>query len=1255
MIQQGDTIDARFVLEQRLGRGGMGEVWRARQMPLGRTVALKLLREEYSTLGHLRRRFAREARAAARLNHEHIAAVFDFGQDAHGGMYIAMEHVEGLHLGEASAQGLSVRQIVEVAFRLLDALAHAHARGVVHRDLKPENILLQGSLLPELLGSPKIVDFGIATLRDDRHDVRETLQDQVVGTPLYMSPEQASGDRELSPRTDLYSLGLILYELLSGAHPFDGDDSLKVMHAQVSSPLPRLIASAGLEVPEELERVVLKALEKSPLKRWESAAKMRAAIEPLRLLTASDPIFARAPEPRSGTRRERYPSTEVMDAPPGLKADAKLTVIERPAPRIAPDRPRASSLDASPARALDASALASLRLPMVGREEERERLLAASRGVEAFDHGRVVMIEGEAGLGKTRLAMWLKETLEERGAFHGHIGVFMRGAGNARLGLQEIFESVLRTRGLAREEVRERVRLIHAEWGASISQEDVSSLTDFLSPRRDPKPQGASRRTTSGGVFSLAMPTAQLYACLVRALQHAAESEPRLLLLDDLQWAGVEVFDFLDFLLVEMRLRPMRVLVIATARSEELRTTSWQRLKLGQFERYGDGPWEAIALERMDAPQALKLLDALLPIERDVGAVLAKRSAGNPLHLILLARHLVQQGHLARAPGSRGRLKAQSLKAIKDAVPPSLAELFRLRLETLETRRESGERLKRLLSRGAVLGKRFSYDALYEMCLLEGNEPALATIEEDFDALLDEGLITEVVGRGEEWYTFSHGMMRDVLLEEVLGPARRRALHRLAAEALIALHGEQAAAHAASIASHWYAARRLDEAIEWLWRASQGARRAYRQRDALAGYQVCAQWMEQRLKHDPRRDEEQDLIFAAERFYRARVSRSRYLRALVYGGDLHEGLGDFEAAETLYRRVVRMCGKPAMETPLEVLVPLCQAWLGMGHVAWQRGDFVAAHWAFTRVWEVLSRGDVALDIANAALRGLARVAWHRGEYQEAAELAERAYALAEERGEQEARAESLWILGEVARMVAMKQGAAEYFERSMALYKALGMPTGLARNLLSQAQLARYHRDAEAAESLYRRALESYTSVGDRRGQGMSFNGLGEIARFQGDHAAASAHYARALRLFEGIGAQYDVALTSTNLGLLELRRGDLEAAERYLQAALDLTAERDYPYLVAGLGYNLALVKMMRGEGEQAEAILGPVWAINDRVPISDLDFAEPLEQLGALRAEQGSGREAAALWRRARAIYEELGLQGDLERVDELMRSLG
>jgi len=1238
-LNPGDIIDGRFVLESMLGRGGMGTVWRARQVPLGRTVALKLLREEYSSLPHLRRRFAREARAAARLNHEHICSVFDFGAEANGRMFLAMEYVQGRQLIEAVHIGMSTRQVVLLACQLLEALAHAHARGVVHRDLKPENVLMAGMALPEHAGEPKLVDFGIATLRDERQDVRETGQDQVVGTPLYMSPEQASGERHLSPRTDLYSLGLILYELLAGAHPFESEDAAKVMSDHVSRPIPGLQPRAGLSIPGDLEAVLMRALQKRPSARWDSAARMRAALEPLRVLVLKDDLYAHPPE----TRQSAIPdalheaSTEVVD----MEAVAAAARSEHATVRSLPRYQEEGLALANSESEVDPS-LRSLRAtPFVGRAPECEELISVAETVARDGHGRIVILEGEAGVGKTRQMMWLKETLEERGLFRGHIGVFTRGMANGLLGLQEIFESIFRTRGMTREQLEERISSKLTDWEAEPVAEEVHALAEFLRPEVI-NFEAASDQSPAAG---------RLFSALIRMLELAATAQPRIILLDDIHWAGGALADWFEYLATELRYRNIPVLFVATTRPDELVAKPELDERWRMLSRHADGIFSSIRLGLMSSFDSRELVRGLLPVDDALADVVSQRSAGNPLYMVLLLRYLGHEGLLKM--GEDGHWHAQDLDRVRGVVPPSLADLFKVRLQQIEQRHPSGERLRRVLARAAILGRRFLYDVLLMMCELEGDTEVADALDRDFDALLSVGVIVEVVGREEELYTFSHGLMRDVVLAEELGPAQRRKLHCYAARALEVVYGLDAASRASEIASHWYAGRKIVEAIEWTWRAAQTARRSWRQREALSQYEMCISLMERRLGEDWG-EVGRNAVHDLERFDAAGVSRSRYLRSLVYVGDLHEGFGEFDAAERIYRQLVRLCGKPHSEMDVEVLVPLCQTWLGLGHVAWQRGDFEAARWAFERVRDVLDEGEVAPDISTLAMRGMARVAWYRGEYDEATRHASDAQQQAIARGDREGEAEALWLLGEIARMLAMRDRAQAFLSDSLRLYMEAHIPTGVARCLLSQAQLARYHKSFEQARDLYERALRQYESLGDRRGRGLCLNGLGEIARFEGDLDKARRFYVRALEILQAIGAQYDVAITCTNIGLLELRDGELEQAEEYLQMALTLVVEKDYPYLLAGIGYNLALIQTMRGKGEEANDILRPIWAMNERVPISDLDFAEPLEELGKLRAEEGDCLQARALWERALATYQELRLDEDIERLESLIATL-
>ncbi|HUL73601.1 MAG TPA: protein kinase [Vicinamibacterales bacterium] len=260
---------------RRLGHGGMGEIYLAEDSRLGRRVALKLLPPQLQADAPARARFVAEARAAAAIDHPYVCKVYD-ASDEDGVAFIAMEFIEGTSLEERLAQGaLPPPEAVRLASEIAEALAKAHERGVIHRDLKPSNVMLATD------GHVKVVDFGIAKRISTPDDVTAggvTREGVTLGTPRYMSPEQVRG-LPLDPRSDLFSLGLILYEMIAGAHPFARDHPVDAAIAIVTEPTPSLPATTP--VPTALHELLARLLSKAPATRERSAAEVAAALRDL--------------------------------------------------------------------------------------------------------------------------------------------------------------------------------------------------------------------------------------------------------------------------------------------------------------------------------------------------------------------------------------------------------------------------------------------------------------------------------------------------------------------------------------------------------------------------------------------------------------------------------------------------------------------------------------------------------------------------------------------------------------------------------------------------------------------------------------------------------------------------------------------------------------------------------------------------------------------------------------------------------------
>ena len=274
----GRTLDDKYQIEERLGSGGMGEVYRARHVQMDRPVAIKVLRQQFVEDEAARQRFQIEARTAVLLRHPNALKVTDFGQTSEGFVYIVMELLEGRTLREILSREspIETARAISIVLQASDAVAAAHDAGIIHRDLKPSNILVTQSA--DQPAAVKVLDFGIAKLAtnplDDDEDVTSVAQrSTVIGTPRYMAPEQSNG-AELTAAADVYSLGVILYEMLTGMAPFTGSTPAEIAqkHTNDAPHPPREIVAA---IPEDVERVVLHALEKQPADRPADAGEFR--------------------------------------------------------------------------------------------------------------------------------------------------------------------------------------------------------------------------------------------------------------------------------------------------------------------------------------------------------------------------------------------------------------------------------------------------------------------------------------------------------------------------------------------------------------------------------------------------------------------------------------------------------------------------------------------------------------------------------------------------------------------------------------------------------------------------------------------------------------------------------------------------------------------------------------------------------------------------------------------------------------------
>ncbi|MBK6692357.1 MAG: protein kinase [Myxococcales bacterium] len=464
----GRTLPGGYVILELVGIGGMGRVYRAEQTNLGRTVAVKIVHPHLVGEESAVARFITEARAASRLNHPNSVDVIDFGKTSDGQLYLVMEFLRGRDLARVAYEEgpLPFRRIIDVLRQVLAALDEAHHLGIIHRDLKPENIILE----PMRAGGDfvKVVDFGLAKMRAEAQMPSITSPGIVCGTPEYMSPEQGRGD-PLDARSDVYAVGVVLFQLLTGRLPFEAESPTQVVLMHLSKPPmdPRLVAPER-QIPEPIVNVTLTALAKNPKERYGSAEIFaKALVDSL----AEVDTKARPPTP-SATKCGACGAMNAF----GQKFCGECG--QSTSPSLAPPPPSASPRISEPVlmpasqRKISAEHRLRFPLPLVGRDDDlawlEQRRADARTGLSA---ARII---GDSGVGKTRL---LREFLLICAAAGDTVVVTGPDPQWAEVSYYALRKTIRVLAGL-------RPDGGPAEW-ASASPEARQGLTDLFQPKSD--------------------------------------------------------------------------------------------------------------------------------------------------------------------------------------------------------------------------------------------------------------------------------------------------------------------------------------------------------------------------------------------------------------------------------------------------------------------------------------------------------------------------------------------------------------------------------------------------------------------------------------------------------------------------------------------------------------------------------------------------------------------------------------------------
>lgn len=1087
-----------FILDSRIGEGAMGEVWKGTHTASGMDVAVKMLTQKYARHGHFRDAFRNEVRAVAALDHPNIVGVLDYGEVAtsearesggaiaEGTPWYAMEFVPGSDLSGWKGQ-LDWSTQRNLLLSLLRALAHAHARGLVHRDIKPGNLLWDRT--PDGL---KLVDFGLSHLLGrDRAEHDELL----VGTPVYMAPEQfREAFWALGPWTDLYAVGCVAWAMATGGAPYSGEGTFdRFRRAHLEAPLPPFRPTHP--VPPAFFDFLARLLAKRPDDRFQRAADALFVLEGL--------------------------ETAVVD-PVGFAPIQLPTPVTWRLDRVARPRPRALGLG-----------LAGLRtVPLAGREQERRVLWDALTRVRAEGRPQVVLVEGPAGVGKTKLARWLGERADELGLATVLQATHSPGPA-ARSGLGGLVSRFLRLGGLSRIEVE---RALEERLGAlGVSDRDaLEDLAELVSPQEGDTPTSGR----FGPILRLKAPQ-ERFELVRRFTASVCRGRVPILIVDDAQWA-TETLELVQNLLEPSMGAPFPALILLTARPDGLEEKSLATDTLRALATRREVL--RVVLGPLAPAESAELLRQRLGLSAELARTIELAAEGMPQFAVQLVEDWLERGLLT--DGEDGFVLRE-----RTALPASLGQMWAARLERLLAGRRREDTLS--LELAAVLGLEVDGGEWRDLSAMAGMQPPWDLVER----LLSQRLAWCEGGDPRRAWGFVHASLRDQLLERAREGGRLELQHRACARMLAQKPGPLAAERRGRHLLASGSATDLEAAFEplQLGADARSQRGEYRYATWLLDLRDEAMTQRGLAADDPRWGE-------------GWLGR-------IFAGRMR---GTFEEARKWLDRCEPMIGKPGWE---RIAVHVDRE---RGLDALLRGDGLTA-WRHLRSAEQRAQELWDAQLIIDCQRSLGYALRVRGDLDQAEEMFRKALTTCLEAGDDVGAANCrvglarTWVHGSRYREaeVMFRQGAETFAAHNMRWEQASTL-NDLGDTLRGQDQL-------QEAERCYRQARERLLAIGAVHAVYPVAN-LGQMLAQQGRWAEAREILDSALRIFDRQGLAPMQGTLHALLCAPSIAEGDGPSFDLHLSSARTLLDETGY---VDPDVANMARLAgdVARGVGEEARA----------------------------------------------------------------------